>query len=829
MSAHPDGTNVPTTRVCTIAATNYLPQVRILAASLAASGHPEPLQVFFIDDPDGDTVTPDATFAIVTLDRVAIDPAWFARMTVYYDVTELATSVKPSVLAGLAESDVDVVVYLDPDTEVFASLDDLWATCATEDAVLLTPHALTPYPRDGKGVDERMLRLSGSFNLGFIAIPNSDEGRRMLAWWAERLRFDAIIDHSEGLFTDQRPIDWVPSLFRTRVVADPGVNVAYWNLHERPVSQKDGVWMAGEAPLRLFHYSAFDPQRPHLVSRHQGHHPRVLRSENPDLGVLLDRYAESLTERSSGVTTPYRWGQLPNGVRLPSWLRRRYRTETMAVVLGHPTHFPLPPGPTGPDWVTRFIDWLCEPVHPTVLPRYVEALLEHRIDLRAVLDGLDPPVAGRKLRHWLATSGIEQEGLTPSLALRLGALVEDWSAAMAAAAAHGTPSAPPPPEVEVVNVVGFSGAANGLASGARLITSLLDRAGIGNRSIPVDHPNRMTQVDSPSNIDLITPGEPLPPADITVASINAETLAWSSPPVRHRLLGDGYRVGYWWWEVDVLPPLDAHHLHMVDEIWVGSSFVAHLFRTLTDLPVHQIPLPPRMPNPTSIDLETFGVPAGATVFSFVFDYSSVIGRKNPQGLIEAWRAAFAPGDGCVLVLKSMNAASHPTDAEAVRLAARGRCDIVIIEERLDEGALDALVARSDAYVSLHRAEGLGLTMLDACLLGVPVVASAIGGCMDFLAADSSWLVPTTPAPVGPGNDPYPALATWAEPDLGVAVEYLRQIAADPLAARARAQSARQRAVDTYDADMCSAIVSARVAAIRSKLALRRSGHLEVTP
>jgi glycosyltransferase involved in cell wall biosynthesis len=807
--------------VCSIAATNYLPQVRVLAASLAASGHDEALHVFLIDDPFGQAVVSDAELEVIPLGRVDIDPGWFARMSVYYDVTELATAVKPSVLAGLADADIEVVVYLDPDTELFGDLDDLWTECATEDAIMLTPHALAPFPRDAKGIDERMLRLSGSFNLGFIAVPNSDEGKQFLHWWAARLRFDAIIDHAEGLFTDQRPIDWAPSLFRTQVVSDPGVNVAYWNLHERPISRLDEVWMAGAVPLRLFHYSAFDPATPHLVSRHQGSQPRILRSEHPDLGALLDRYADLLAEHGGGERCEYRWDHLPNGLRLTPWLRRRYRTETMAVTLGHPTHFAMPPEPRGPDWVAAFTDWLCEPVHPTVLPRYVDALLEHRGDLRTSVDGLDPSTTSTKLRDWLATSGIDQEGLTPSLALRLGVLVERWADAMVAAATRGTASAPPPPDVEVVNVVGFSGSASGLASGARLLTSLLGHAGVHHRSVPVDHPNQLTHVDAPSHIDLVTPGPPLEPADITVACINAGTLAWVSPPVRHRLLGDGYRVGYWWWEVDVLPPLEPHHLHEVDEIWVGSSFVAHLFRTLTDLPVHQVPLPARTPKPTSLDLQRMGVAPDATVFSFVFDYSSVIGRKNPLGLIAAWRAAFTPEDGCVLVLKSMNAASHPVEAEAVRYAVAGRRDIVMIEHRLDEGELDALVDRSDAYVSLHRAEGLGLTMLDACLLGVPVVASDVGGCMDFLAADSSWLVPTSAVPVGPGNDPYPALATWAEPDLDVAVAHLREIAADPAAARVRARTARQRALDTYDADMCSAIVTHRLAAIRAGIASRR--------
>jgi glycosyltransferase involved in cell wall biosynthesis len=816
MAATAPRTMTPPVRVCTIAATNYLGRVRVLAESVRRNGLDDGLWVFLIDDPDGETPVDHEPFNLLRLDDLDLDPSWFAQMTIYYSVTELATAVKPSVLAGLingAAGPASAVAYLDPDTELFAPLDDIWTACAADDVIMLTPHILRPFPIDNLQIAERMLLLSGTFNLGFVAVPASPRGRSFTDWWGRRLRFDALVSPGTGLFTDQRWIDLAPGLFATRIVDDPGVNVAYWNLHERPIERDGALWRAGGVPLRLFHYSGFDPARPHQVSVHQGSKPRVLRSDSPELGQLLDRYAEVVKANDTGGDDPwtYRWSHLPNGIRLTDMLRRLYRTELMADELGIDGLHQRPPTPGEEHWLANLVDWLCSPVNPRMLPRHVESLLADRHDLSAAVSDLDPVKFAQVLSDWLATSGVEQEGLTASYALRLGTVLTQWSAAMDDAAHRGDP-----PGVEMVNVVGFHGATSGLSTGGRQIMAALDGAGIANRVVSVEHPNTRTwNADATIDVGLFELGPPVWNADITIAALNPDILTYMGPITRRRIFGDSHRIGYWWWEVDTLPPEFRTSLGEVDEVWVGSTFVAELFGQLTDRPVYRVPLPVRVPNPGGFDRARFGIDANAMMFSFVFDHSSVLARKNPLGVIAAYCDAFTPDDGCTLVIKSINSYDHRVDAEAIRHAVAARSDVVLVEQRLTDGELDGLIADSTAYVSLHRSEGLGLTILDACLLGVPVVASAQGGCMDFLAPDSSWLVPTTPVAVGPHNVPYPADAMWAEPDHDAAVAHLRAVANDPAAARRNADMARARATDTYDALVCSDVITARINHLRS--------------
>ena len=79
-------------------------------------------------------------------------------------------------------------------------------------------------------------------------------------------------------------------------------------------------------------------------------------------------------------------------------------------------------------------------------------------------------------------------------------------------------------------------------------------------------------------------------------------------------------------------------------------------------------------------------------------------------------------------------------------------------------ALNGLTAACDAYVSLHRSEGLGLPLIEAMYLGKPVIATGYGGVTDFLDDETGFVVrhrlaalaavawaPTRPARSGPSR------------------------------------------------------------------------------
>src|SRR4029077_19636361 len=132
-------------------------------------------------------------------------------------------------LRFLLDRGADTVMYLDPDIEVLAPLDELGGL-ARDHAIVLIPHMLRPVPPDGRRPAQSDLAASGVFNLGFIAL-GADTGA-FLEWWGSCLRRDCLVALDKQLLVDQRLLDFLPAFFTPYIVRDPAYNVAYWNLHE---------------------------------------------------------------------------------------------------------------------------------------------------------------------------------------------------------------------------------------------------------------------------------------------------------------------------------------------------------------------------------------------------------------------------------------------------------------------------------------------------------------------------------------------------------------------------------------------------------------------
>jgi glycosyltransferase involved in cell wall biosynthesis len=162
-------------------------------------------------------------------------------------------------------------------------------------------------------------------------------------------------------------------------------------------------------------------------------------------------------------------------------------------------------------------------------------------------------------------------------------------------------------------------------------------------------------------------------------------------------------------------------------------------------------------------------------FLFVYDAASVVKRKNPGAAVAAFRRAFRPDEPVRLLLKTT--AAVPRQVAALhRLAGPARVELR--NGYLHHGELLDLVAACDAYVSLHRSEGLGLTLLDALLLGKPVVATPYSGVTEFFAGPGTYPVAFREAPLVRSHGPYPRGAVWAEPDVADAARQMRALYAE---------------------------------------------------
>jgi glycosyltransferase involved in cell wall biosynthesis len=163
------------------------------------------------------------------------------------------------------------------------------------------------------------------------------------------------------------------------------------------------------------------------------------------------------------------------------------------------------------------------------------------------------------------------------------------------------------------------------------------------------------------------------------------------------------------------------------------------------------------------------------MFLFVFDFLSVFNRKNPLAVIEAYIQQFRSMEKSFLVIKTINGHHRPEQLEMLKVATRNRSDILVIDGYFDSELSSELISICDCYVSLHRAEGLGLTMLEAMSYGKPVIATNYSGNCDFMDANNSFPVPFELVKIGQGSDPYNENGVWAQPDVFKAAEYMRKV------------------------------------------------------
>jgi glycosyltransferase involved in cell wall biosynthesis/2-polyprenyl-3-methyl-5-hydroxy-6-metoxy-1,4-benzoquinol methylase len=779
---------------CTIIARNYLAHARVLAGSFFAH-HPDgSFTVLLIDDEKREFDDSRESFRCMRLSDIGLDRDEIGRLAALYNVTALATAVKPPFLRTLLDEGLTDLIYLDPDIKIYGSLEEV-ADLARQHAIVVIPHMTAPFPRDGRRITDFDILAAGIYNLGFIAVASGTDA--FIDWWWQRTRREAHTEPLRMMFTDQRWVDFVPSFFEHFIFKDPSYNVAYWNLHSREFAWNGHAYLVDGKPLTFFHFSGFDSNKPYLLSKHQGDRPRILLSECQALARICAEYRKSLelagVDRESALS--YGWNELAPGIPFDRWMRRLYREELEAYEEGKR---PEPANPFENDMAERFLDWLNEPAPVGLrsgVSRYLYAIYQDRADLQRAF----PYVPGRDRAayfEWVLTDGVEQVKIPKQL---LPARPAEFSEDTYVPSFHVT---------EGVNLAGYFRGEVGVGEAARHLMSTLEAAGIPHSTVSYDAtPSRKAH-------PFVERGDGRAPHDINVVCVNADQTPRFARDAGAGFFDGRYTAGYWFWELEDFPPTMHGAFEFVDEVWTATQFVAGGVRAIGRRPVYTIPLPVPIPRfAPNVTRDSLRLPPGF-MFLFVFDFFSVLERKNPIGLINAFERAFRPGEGPILVIKTINGHMKLVELEKVRAAASPRPDIFVVDEYYSAAEKNSLLGLCDCYVSLHRSEGLGLTMAEAMALEKPVIGTAYSGNLDFMTPDNSYLVDYVRSAVPPGCDPYPKGSAWAEPDLGQAAEYMQRVYRSPDEARLKAQRAREDIVTKHNVDVTAVLLKQRLEEIR---------------
>ena len=300
----------------------YLDRVRVLVETLRRHNPDWIFWLCLVDsEPPGFTIdlTHEEVDHVVRIEEldIADRDAWMFK----HDVVELCTAVKGTMLCKLLEQGISKVVYIDPDIAVLASLSEIDILLDKHD-VILTPHLLDPEVELGAISGNEIGSLKhGVYNLGFLAVAGTPEGKRFAKWWRDRLLQFCFNDIPNGLFTDQRWCDLVPCLFAgVHILRDPGYNVASWNLSRRPITiGEDGEIRAADRPLRFFHFTKVTRVGEQMLERYSGGRIEVFELMNWYRKRLSAHAVKGLRERW------WHYGTYADGTPITREHRRLYR------------------------------------------------------------------------------------------------------------------------------------------------------------------------------------------------------------------------------------------------------------------------------------------------------------------------------------------------------------------------------------------------------------------------------------------------------------------------------------------------------------------------
>lgn len=377
-----------------------------------------------------------------------------------------------------------------------------------------------------------------------------------------------------------------------------------------------------------------------------------------------------------------------------------------------------------------------------------------------------------------------------------------------------------------LNLWGHLSGGFGLGEGARCTARILREAGVRVRlhDLPLATHVNDQPVVAPKRVE---------PAAIDLVHTNPNVLRQTDGLQERLELRAPLRIGFWAWELETFPSGWEEGFSGLDQLWCPSSFTATSLGLRSPVPV--------TPLPHLIDWDRAdklweqrrrrGPRRQGEPFRclFAFDFWSTRSRKNPDAVIDAFQLAFPrvmpAGSASLeasLVLKLASSEQFPGATAELQERCGADPRIRLITGHLANDAFDQLYAEADVLVSLHRAEGFGLSLAEAMAAGLPVVATGYSGNLTFMPPGSAGLVPYRLVPITASEGDYRAGGLWAEPDREAAAAALRRLAEDPRHHADIAGAGRAAVASTLAPGRLAAVAAQRLGTL-----LRWAGRAEL--
>ena len=331
-----------------------------------------------------------------------------------------------------------------------------------------------------------------------------------------------------------------------------------------------------------------------------------------------------------------------------------------------------------------------------------------------------------------------------------------------------------------IEVIGFFNSISGIGESARLCAQQLAADGYSVKCTSVESYFR-----KPKELAWDWPEPTF--NNLTTPKVNCRIYHLNPPMLPPVILQMGlvdfkktYNIGYWAWELETIPAEWVRALRYMNAIFTPSRFTTSVIKRYTHSPVVTVTHPVNRGDAAAGIRAQLHIPAEAFLISTIFSFGSAMERKNPLGLIAAFKQAFINTPDAYLVLKA-NAGSNSPEKISLLKALAAHTNIILIDQQWSRADILGLIQCSDLYASLHRSEGFGLTMAEAMLLDTPVLATSWSGNIDFCTAENSFLVPYKPIKVNSTHPEFQEFedATWADADIQYSARMLAEIYQSP--------------------------------------------------
>ena len=345
------------------------------------------------------------------------------------------------------------------------------------------------------------------------------------------------------------------------------------------------------------------------------------------------------------------------------------------------------------------------------------------------------------------------------------------------------------PEKFGFNLCGHFDGCFGLAENARNVAIALDNIDIPHVCTNVVVPWHASNIHSQINFVITNP-----------FNINFFAINWNEDLYDTFRLNDldlrEYRSGkinlaLWASEVQAVMPTMVELSTDYEQIFTISRFCAESMSVGLNRDITLLDLPPPRLEPVEIDAArrivgqkvNFIITKYTFVVSFIFDFHSCIERKNPYDVISVFEKALGDYTNTILILKIINDGymEYQKDLERLRKQIEDSSvshRIILATGHWSENEISALYSITNVYLSMHRSEGQGITLLQCLNQGIPVICTNYSGNTDFCHDFNSWLVDYHFVDISPnakGYEFFSGKVKWAQPDVEQAAEYLKYI------------------------------------------------------